>query len=131
MSFLSGLGGPLAGGAISPMSGLGQVGGPMSGIGLLGKLFGGGGDGGEGPAAQPEPEKASFVSRLGNGMNQIAAAGGAQPGYSEIPGPTGPEVPRPANHLQLLDNDVLQSLLKQFQPAQPAMRAPNQMGQYQ
>lgn len=138
MSFLSNLGGGLggmlsggAGGAITPLSGLGQVGGPLSGIGLLKSLFGGGGGGGgEGaaPAAVEDPKAnaaamglgkligvdpgkiSSIADSVGKGMNMIAQGGGAAGGYAA------PELPQaaPANHLQLLDDNVLRALLQRF-----------------
>lgn len=128
MSFLAGLGGPLAGalgGAITPVSGLGMAGGPLSGLGALGALFGKGGGGGE-AAATPQPNAAatglgkligvdaakisSIADSIGKGMNQIAQGGGASAGYAA------PEIPaaRPANHLQLLDPSIIQALLRQF-----------------
>ncbi len=128
MSFLAGLGGPLAGalgGAISPASGLGMAGGPLSGIGMLSKLFGGGG-GGESEAAKPnaaasglgkligvDPEKISSIANsIGGGMNQIAQAGGAQGGYAAPPQVQ--QAPAVNNHMQLLDPNILQALVRHF-----------------
>lgn len=127
MSFLAGLGGPLAGalgGAITPASGLGMAGGPMSGLGALAALFGKGGGNGAAQPAQPQPNAAatglgkligvdaakisSIADSIGKGMNQIAAAGGVNQGYAA------PELPRPNNHLQLLDSNTLQALLRAF-----------------
>lgn len=141
MSFLNGLGGGLGGmlsgglgGAITPLSGLGQIGGPLSGIGLLKSLFGGGGGGGGGdgesaaPAAAEAPKAnaaamglgkligvdpgkiSSIADSVGKGMNMIAQGGGAAGGYAA------PELPqaRPVNHLQLLDDNVLRALLQRF-----------------
>ncbi len=158
MSFLTSLGGAggalgglLGGGGGGGGLG-GMVGGPMSGIGMLGKLFGGGGGGGDGapaaPEAAPAPQQvnpmasglgkmigaeggqvSNFADKLGGGMNQIAAAGGATPGYAPpaVGGPqTGP-MPAPNNHLQLLDDDVLQSLVARFRPNG---RGQNQMEQF-
>lgn len=59
----------------------------------------------------------SIANRIGTGMNGIAAAGGAAPGYS-APG----HAPIPAaggaapvdNHMQLLDQDVIQQIIQQF-----------------
>lgn len=139
MSFLKGLGGPLAGGlggAITPLSGLGQIGGPMSGIGLLSRLFGKG-DGGEGesspqpaaPAAPaaPQPNAAasglgrligadparisSIADSVGKGMNMIAQGGGAQGGYAA---PEQAPLPAVNNHMQLLDPKILQALVQHF-----------------
>lgn len=126
MSFLAGLGGPLAGalgGAITPASGLGMAGGPMSGIGILSKLFGGGGGG----DASPQPNAAasglgkligvdgakisSIADSIGKGMNKIAAAGGAQTGYAA---PEAPQLPAVNNHMQLLDPKILQELVRYF-----------------
>jgi len=133
MSFLKGLGGPLAGGlggAITPLSGLGQIGGPMSGIGLLGMLLGKG-KGGDSPAPQPAapavppPNAAatglgrmigvdgakisSIADSVGKGMNMIAQGGGAQAGYQPAP-----ELPAVNNHLQLMDPKILQALTQYF-----------------
>jgi hypothetical protein len=59
----------------------------------------------------------SIADRIGTGMNQIATAGGAQPGYAAQANPTTaqPAAP-PPNHLQMLDPSVLQSLIQQFRP---------------
>ena len=132
MSFLAGMGGPLAGalgGAISPASGLGMAGGPLSGLGALGALFGKGGGEAAAPAAAPaapqanaaatglgkligvDPGKISSIAdSVGKGMNMIAQGGGAQGGYAA------PELQQPAvnNHLQLLDPKVLQALVQYF-----------------
>lgn len=152
MSFLKGLGGPLAGGlggAITPASGLGMAGGPMSGLGLLEMLFGGKDKGGGGesatppavaaptaPAAPPanaaatglgrligaDPARISSIARsVGGGMNQIAAAGGAQEGYAA------PELPAVNNHMQLMDPKILQALVQYFRPS---ARGQNQMEQF-
>lgn len=86
MSFLNSIGGAAgaAGGANSAASGLGH---------MLGA----------------DPSRVSDIAgRIGRGMNGIAAAGGAEPGYqAEAPTP-------PANHIQLLDDAVLQRLVAQF-----------------
>lgn len=127
MSFLKPLlGGPLAGaagGAITPVSGLGMAGGPLSGLGALKTLLGGGG---EGAAPTPKPNAAatglgkllgvdgakisSIANSVGKGMNQIAEAGGANAAYQA------PELPAVSanNYLQSLDPAVLRALLQQF-----------------
>lgn len=72
-----------------------------------------------------EPSRVSQVAdRIGNGMNMIAAAGGAQPGYvkpvrSVMPAqPVGaPEGAAPDNHLQMLDTEVLRNLIARFRPS--------------
>jgi len=127
MSFLAGLGGPLAGalgGAISPVSGLGMAGGPMSDLGALSALFGKGGGGGEAAAPQAnaaatglgkligvDPGRISSIAdSIGKGMNQIAQGGGAQGGYAA---PQLPDAPV-QNHLQLLDPAVIQALIQRF-----------------
>jgi len=51
---------------------------------------------------------ASLAHSIGGGMNQIAAAGGAQGGYQD------PGLPPVQNHLQLLDPAVLQALIQHF-----------------
>lgn len=130
MSFLKPLlGGPAAGalgGAITPVSGIGMAGGPLSGLGALKALFGG--DGGSAPAPkQPEANAAAtglgkligveggrvseVADRIGKGMNQIAQGGGALPSYSA---PELPAAPPVNNQLQLLNNDFIQALLRQF-----------------
>lgn len=71
-----------------------------------------------------------IADKIGGGMNQIAAAGGAQPGYQAPPVggvQPGPMQPDPNNHLQLLDDDVLQGLIARFRPS---ARGPNQMDQF-
>lgn len=50
----------------------------------------------------------SIASNIGQGMNGIAAAGGASPGYSA------PEAPSVDNHMQLLDPGTIQQLIQQF-----------------
>lgn len=125
MSFLKPLLGS-AGGALmnNPNLGLGLVG----LLGLGGK--GGGGGGGETAAAAPvapadpqanaaamglgkligvDPGKISSIAdSVGKGMNMIAQGGGAPASYQT------PELPAVNNHLQLLDNNTLQALLRQF-----------------
>lgn len=64
----------------------------------LGRLFGT--DGGH---------VSDIAARIGTGANQIAAAGGAQPGYAA------PE-PQVNNHLQTLDPEVLRALIQHFRP---------------
>lgn len=64
----------------------------------LGRLFGT--DGGH---------VGEIAKRIGTGANQIAAAGGAQPGYAA------PE-PQVNNHLQALDPEVLRALIQHFRP---------------
>lgn len=132
MSFLKSLAGPLAGGAINPASGLGMAGGPLSGIGALAALIGnkGGGEGGASPTVQdviptgPKPNAAatglgkiigvdgakisSIADSVGKGMNQIAAGGGAPEGYAA------PQLPAVNNHMQLLDPNILQALVRHF-----------------
>lgn len=49
-------------------------------------------------------------------MNQVAAAGGAQPGYAAAPQAAAPEQGDPNNHLQLMDPKILQALVARFQP---------------
>jgi hypothetical protein len=51
----------------------------------------------------------NFASRLGTGMNMIAAGGGADPGYS------GPAPAQPVNHLQKLDPRIMQMIMRNFQ----------------
>lgn len=81
MSFLNGIGGAA-----------GAAGGANAAAGGLGHLLG------------ADPSRVSDIAgRIGRGMNGIAAAGGAEPGYEP-----------PANHMQLLDNDVLQRIVAQF-----------------
>lgn len=60
-----------------------------------------------------------IASRIGTGANQIAAAGGAQPGYAgAAPGQQAPpQEGMPNNHLQMLDGDVLRAILARFRPA--------------
>jgi hypothetical protein len=92
MSFLNGIGAAAgaAGGANAAASGLGH---------MLGA----------------DPSRISDIAgNIGRGMNGIAAAGGAEPGYqaAEAPAP-------PANHMQLLDDAVLQRLVAQFSGGQP------------
>ncbi len=99
MSFLAGLGGPLAGalgGAISPASGLGMAGGPLSGLGalsgLMGKgggeynpllgilgsaLFGGKGDGGGEGGSSPAPVAAPVApppNAAASGLGKLIGA---------------------------------------------------------
>lgn len=94
MSFLNGLGGA-AGAAAAPTA-------AASGLGKL---------------LHADPTRiGNIASRVGTGMNQIAAAGGATPGYAGA----APEAAAPANHMQLLDNAVLQKLIAQF-GGQPGM----------
>jgi hypothetical protein len=52
----------------------------------------------------------SIADRIGAGMNQIATAGGAQPGYAA------PQQAMPNNHFQMLDQDVLRALVERFRP---------------
>lgn len=93
MSFLSGLGGA-AGAAAAPTA-------AASG---LGRIIG------------ADPSRIGTIAgQIGRGMNGIAAAGGATPGY-EAPAAAEP----PVNHMQLLDNAVLQRLVQQF-GGQPGM----------
>ncbi len=60
----------------------------------------------------------NIADRIGTGMNQIATAGGAQPGYAAPAQPAQPAAPQgdPNNHMQLLDPDVLQGLIARFRP---------------
>jgi hypothetical protein len=51
----------------------------------------------------------ALADRIGLGMNQIAAAGGAQPGYAAQQQPVN-------NHLQMLDQDMLREILQRFRP---------------
>lgn len=70
-----------------------------------------------------DPSRVSSIAdRIGTGMNQIAAAGGAMPGYQ------GPQV---NNVMQMLDTNTLQGILDHFRkmpvtmaPATPLARAP-------
>lgn len=103
MSFLSGAGGAagagLAGGANGAATGLGHM------IGV-------------------DPSRISeLAGKIGAGMNAVASAGGADPGYQAPVQPT--------NYLQNLDPNMLQSILDRFRPmpltteqAQPMARAP-------
>lgn len=97
MSFLSGGAGALGGlGAAAPTAGA---------MGL-GKLLG------------ADPSRIGQIAGgIGKAANGIATAGGATPGY-DAPQlqPTGPD-----NHMQLLDNAVLQRLIQQF-GGQPGMQ---------
>lgn len=130
MSFLAGMGGPLAGalgGAINPTSGLGMAGGPMSGLGALSALFGNKGGGGSPAPTAPQPNAAatglgkligvdgakisSIADSVGKGMNMIAQGGGAQAGYAA---PEAPQLPAVNNHMQLLDPKILQELVRYF-----------------
>jgi hypothetical protein len=93
MSFLNSIGGAAgaAGGASGAASGLGH---------LIGA----------------DPSRISSIANsIGTGMNGIAAAGGAAPGYN-APGHAAPaaSAAAPDNHMQLLDQDVIQQIIQQF-----------------
>lgn len=88
---------------------------------FLGPLMGGAGAAGAASAAAPaaatglghligaDPSRISQIAgQIGGGMNRIAAAGGAAPGYEA------PQAPAVNNHMQLLDPEVLHSLIRQF-----------------
>jgi len=50
----------------------------------------------------------SITDRIGMGMNQVASAGGAHPGYAarqQLP-----------NHLQMLNPEALQAIIQRFRP---------------
>lgn len=129
MSFLAGMGGPLAGalgGAINPTSGLGMAGGPTGGIGMLSKLFGGGGGddspqpnaaaSGLGKLIGVDPAKISSIAQsIGGGMNQIAQGGGASPGYAAPPqAAPSAQAPTMNNILQGLNPEIIQALIRSF-----------------
>lgn len=59
----------------------------------------------------------SWADRIGNGMNMIAGAGGAQPGYMN-------PVPPVANHMQMIDPNFLQSILRRFRPTTTGIQYP-------
>jgi hypothetical protein len=91
MSFLNGRGGALADGGNAAASGLGHM-------------------------LNTDPSRISQIAgQIGRGMNGIAAAGGATPGYAA------PEA-APANHMQLLDDAVLQKIVQQFGGGMPQQR---------
>lgn len=56
----------------------------------------------------------SIADRIGKGANIAAAGGGADAGYA-APELSAPDV-APANHLQMLDPGVLQSIIARFRP---------------
>jgi hypothetical protein len=88
MSFLNGMG--AAGGASGAASGLGH---------LIGA----------------DPSRISSIANsIGTGMNGIAAAGGAAPGYAAPGHSAAPSAAAPDNHMQLLDQDVIQQIIQQF-----------------
>lgn len=67
-----------------------------------------------------EARVSRIADRIGNGMNMIAAGGGAQPGYARPAGYAQPEAApqgEVTNHLQLLDPDVLKALVARFRPS--------------
>lgn len=127
MSFLKGAGDIL--GTISPalgaITGKGLGAGMMPMISPLGALLGLGKSGG-GKSEEPAPNPmatglgkligadgsrvSEIAGRIGGGMNQIASAGGAAPGYAA------PQAPQelPNNHLQMLDPNVLRALIQRF-----------------
>lgn len=112
MSFLSGLSGlggmagaaAAGGGALKSMAplALGSVGNSLAN-GLGGLLHSDG------------KHVSDIANRIGTGMNTVAAAGGAQPGY--VGGPQQEAAPdMPNNHLQMLDDETLSKLLARFKP---------------
>lgn len=107
MSFLAPLmaaAGPAVSGAAKALPAVG-AGGATGLANAAGKLFGTSGS-----------RISEIAGRIGSGANQIAAAGGAQPGYQAAP-----EAPQaaPVNYLQMLDPAALQSIIQQFGPKQP------------
>jgi hypothetical protein len=143
MSFLKGNVGSILG-SVSPafgaITGQGALGkllpflSPALGIATgegIGKLFGGQGGGDEKSGAQvnpgytPKPNAAAtglgrminvspdriskIATSVGAGANQIASAGGAQPGYAPPP-----QMPTVNNHMQLLNPEILQQLMRHF-----------------
>jgi hypothetical protein len=93
MSFLKG-----AGAAAAPVAQAAQSNPLATG---LGRLFGTDGS-----------RVSEIAGRIGGGMNQIASAGGAAPGYAAPQAPQGQELPN--NHLQMLDPNVLRALIQRF-----------------
>lgn len=62
-----------------------------------------------------DPGKISAIAKsVGEGMNQVAAGGGAQPGYAAPQ----PALPTVNNHMQLLDPKILQALIAHFSGGQ-------------
>lgn len=123
MSFLTNLMGGAGGAA-------GSLGGGAA-AGVAGAMGGGGGGGGNPLAAglgkligSGAPQVQNVADRIGMGANQIAAAGGAQPGYAPPPAAMQGD---PNNHLQLLDPQVLHALIQKF--SNPT-RGQNQMEQF-
>jgi hypothetical protein len=58
-----------------------------------------------------DPSRVSSIAdRIGQGMNGIAQAGGATPGYASPDQSVN-------NHLQLLDPEVLRSIIAKFRPS--------------
>lgn len=58
------------------------------------------------------PERISKIAGgVGQGANQIAGAGGAQGGYEA---PQMPQLPAVNNHMQLLNPEILQQLMRHF-----------------
>lgn len=130
MSFLTnlmggagGAAGSLGGGAAAGVAGAMGGGNPMANG--LGQMFGSSGS-----------HVSDIANRIGMGSNQVAAAGGAQPGYQPPPSyqppadksvTTGTMPPDPNNHLQLLDPQVLHALIQKF--SNPT-RGQNQMEQF-
>lgn len=90
MSFLNGAGGA-AGAANGAASGLGR---------LIGT----------------DPSRISSIAdRIGTGMNGIAAAGGAAPGYGAPAHPAQQQAGgEPNNYMQLLDPNVMRAIIAKF-----------------
>lgn len=61
-----------------------------------------------------DPSRISQIAgQIGRGMNGIAAAGGAAPGYATDPS-TQPSAAPVDNHMQLLDPNIIQQLIQRF-----------------
>lgn len=123
MSFLKGLGGSLAG-----------LGGGQSGVPQVNPASppNAAASGLRGPDSDAEINRIrALVDRVGLGANQIATAGGAQPGYTSrgldsdaearlaalrgsLPGREINSNAEINNHMQLLDPNVLQALIQRF-----------------
>jgi hypothetical protein len=79
--------------------------------------IGGGGNAaasGLGQMVGADPSRISQIAgQIGRGMNGIAQAGGAAPGYAADP--SAPPAAAPVdNHLQLLDPNIIQQLIQKF-----------------